>query len=294
MGQNIFAGGEVMGGGIALLEEAPNKKHDLLSSFYGASTIAGILLAFTFVSFLTQLENLETHWRLLYLLGGLTALFGLLLPRKATAPRSPSSIKSVLKEEKRTILIVAVASGFSYATYLMIFIFFAGFAPLISHARAKDLSLLNSSLLLIDFLLLPLFGLLAKKISRYRLMYGATFLTFISAPLLFFSLPGASLSCVTIIASYFVLLGVAFSAPLHAWARSITTPSSRYLVLSLGYALGSQFIGAPAACISLWLFQKTGEAWIAALYWSGAALLTLLVSLLPFRKKAHIIDPIYE
>ena len=56
----------------------------------------------------------------------------------------------------------------------------------------------------------------------------------------------------------FVIFGVAFFAPFHAWAQQLIPPTCRYAVISLGYALGTQALGSPTAALALWCFQKTG------------------------------------
>ena len=58
--QNFFAAGETIGGSIYLIENAPEAEKDMISSYYNASTIAGILIASFGVSLLYALVWFKT------------------------------------------------------------------------------------------------------------------------------------------------------------------------------------------------------------------------------------------
>ena len=91
----------------------------------------------------------------------------------------------------------------------------------------------------------------------------------LSAIPLFSLLDHASLPMVIAIRLVIICFGVAFSAPYYAWAIERVPPRHRYLILSLGGAIGSQLIGTPTSAICLWLYKILG--------WSGAPALYLLV-----------------
>ncbi|MES2273329.1 MAG: MFS transporter, partial [Chlamydiota bacterium] len=77
--QSFFAAGESTGGAIFVLEQTPLSKRTLLSSFYGASTMIGILIASGWVALLGSQGSLEKGWRFLFWAGGLTAFIGAFL-----------------------------------------------------------------------------------------------------------------------------------------------------------------------------------------------------------------------
>jgi MFS family permease len=275
--QNFLAAGEIMGGAILLLENTSEKKHDLLSSVYNASTIGGILLASFGVFFLCKQGIIHQSWRWLYLLGTSTALFGcLLLKGQDIAPRSVAFQFQILWDYRKAIFQIALAAGFSYATYSMSIILMGGIIPLISDFTHEQMSAINAWLLILDFIALPLFGFIASKISREKLMLGAAFCTALLAIPLVSLLGNASLTAIIFIRIAFVLLGVAFFAPFHAWTKTLVPTAHRYLVLSFGYALGSQLLGGPTAVISLWIFKQTGALASAAWYWTALGLACFL------------------
>jgi MHS family proline/betaine transporter-like MFS transporter len=278
LAQNFLASGEIMGGAILLLEGAHEKKHDVLSSLYGASTIGGILLASLGVSVLCQVASVESGWRVLYVIGGITAFFGcmirvsqkVIIPHRARPPLV--EIGRTLWAYRRAVSLIAVSAGFSYASYSVALVLINGLVPLVTSITKEHMMQLNSALLILDFAMLPLCGWISSKISREKLMIGASLGVVLSALPLFLMLEQGTWASVVSIRVFFVFLGVAFSAPLHAWAQRLVPEAHRYLVISFGYAIGSQLLGAPTAAISLWLFKETGVITSVAWYWMALAL----------------------
>lgn len=272
--QNFFAAGESMNGAIYLLEKNKEENKDFVSSLYNASTIAGLLLA----SF--GVACLSSHWRWLYLIGSFTALFGAWI-RKRTKDENvpvnrPLNPIQTVKKEWRAFLTIVLISGFAYANYSIALVFMNGFVPLIAPVTKESMALLNSSLLIFDLLLLPLAGLVAAKISREKVMLFSALFIILSAIPLFNMLVGASFWTIVLVRILFVAAGVLFFAPFHAFAASLVPKESRGMIISLGYAVGSQLLGGPTAAISTTLFKMTGLAWTAALYWLLLALFTAI------------------
>ncbi len=272
--QNFFAAGEIMGGAIYLIENSPESYKDMISSVYNSSTVAGVLLASAGVSALCALNLVQDYWRCLYFAGCLTAVcvafLRIKMPLKSLLVNlSPeSSFKSILQScwnRRQALAAIAIASGFSYASYSLSLVMMNGFAPLVSAVSKTEMMHLNTFLLGLDFLLLPLFGMLAKRFSREKMMTLSGVLAMLSGLPLFWLLEGASLFTVIFIRFLLVMIGVCFSAPLHAWSQNLVPPSHRYTVISLGYAIGTQLLGGPMAAVSLWLFQKTN--WITSVGW---------------------------
>lgn len=280
--QNIFCAGETMGGAIFLLENSPDHKRDFLSGLYDSSTIAGILLASAAVFALSYFNAVNGCWRFLYLFGGMTALIGCWirwqLPDKyfhVPTDQNRVSLSNMMQTlwlERRTLLWIAISAGFSYSCYSMSLVLMNGFVPLVTPFTKSEMMSLNSWLLMFDFAALPMFGWLASKTSRDKLMLGAALGVIIVAIPLSNMLPSLGKFGVIVVRTSFVLLGVAFSAPFHAWAQSLVPAERRYTVVSFGYAIGSQLLGSPTAALSLWAFQQTGVPFSIAWYWMLLAL----------------------
>ncbi len=271
--QAFFSAGETPGGALYLLEQAEEGRKSFLSSLYNCSSIAGIFLAsliVTLVGFCLE-RGSEPFWRVPFFIGSLCGFVGLSLRAgaKQVLIGTRSSIRShfdVVWNYRLQVLSIVFVSGFSYAIYTFSVTLMNGYLPLVSTISKHQASALNTLLLLIDFLLLPLFGMLAQKWGKERLMMTSCIGTILfSIPL--FSLLNQS----TILVAFFVRFtlitaGVAFSAAYHHWAQEKAPPTVRFTAVATAAALGAQLIGKPSALIALWLFQKTGWVFAPALY----------------------------
>ena len=74
----------------------------------------------------------------------------------------------------------------------------------------------------------------------------------------------------------FVLIGIGFSVSLNAYLQEIIPANHRYMLISLGSAIGSQVIGGGSSAISLWVYQKTHLFYSPALYLACVAFLALI------------------
>ncbi len=295
--QNFLASGESMGGAIFLLENSPPKHHDFLSSLYNSTTLGGYLLASLGVFTIGYYHVTDPGWRILYLLGSITALFGALMriapstpPSSVTLSETLTRLKSLFWTYKKPLFFITICSGFAYATYSVALILMNGFVPLITNHTKTEIMKVNTYLLILDLCALPFFGWIASKVAREKLMIGACLGVALFSIPLFSLLQGATLTTVIFVRCVFVLLGVAFFAPFHAWAGGLVPSNYRYGVISLGYALGSQLIGSPTAALSLWCFQKTGNVSSIAWYWivlSLATAITLYLTSLPKKRPVH-------
>ncbi len=276
--QNFFSAGEIVGGAIFVLEHAQAQKKSFFSSLFNAATVKAILLASALVMLLTMFGVVEKYWRVLFWAGGLTALMGVFFRRFADEPQEFVMMRSRPKEKLRKILfhnryaLMAVigAAGFTWTTYSLAFTLMIAYLPLVTSLSPAEVLSVNTALLGLDMVLLPCFGWLAQRTSNERVMLMAACTSCLVALPIYYLLNEANFAVVVGIRVVIVLLGVAFAAPYHAWAQELVAPQHRYTVLSLGYSLGSQLIGAPTTAVSLWMFQKTG--------WTGAPALYLMCS----------------
>ncbi len=191
------------------------------------------------------------------------------------SPSKPvrSSWKTLWHYRKEVFAVAAVA-GFSYANYFLITNFMNGFLPLISSITKAEAMSLNTKLLVFDFFLLPVFGVLSLKIRKELLLKVALLGILTSVIPLFLFLHEATLfkaACVRLTLTFF---GVCLAAPYHAWVYEITPPQHRYLIGAFGTALGGRLFGAPLPSLSLWLYGQTGLI-------ISPAILLILVGIFP-------------
>jgi MFS family permease len=135
----------------------------------------------------------------------------------------------------------------------------------------------NTALFLVDLCLLPCFGYLSLKIGKERMMRLAAISLAICAVPLFMLLEGASLGRVICVRLAIIVLSIAFAAPYYAWAIERVPKQHRYLLLSLGGALGSQLIGMPTSAVCLWLYKISGWSAIPGVYLMIVSLAAALI-----------------
>ncbi len=263
MTQSFCAAGETTGGSLFVLERTPESQRSFMSSIYGCSTIVGIMIASALVALFSE------EWRLLFLLGGATAIIGLFMRLRITDTMSPvktSSVWQLIKEHRRALAAIILVAGFSNATYVFSFTLMNGYVPLVTELTKADVMKVNTLLLLFDLALLPCFGYLANRLGKEKVMGLAALVMAILAVPLFYLLDGATLALVIGIRMIIVTLGVAFGASYSAWAMEQVPVHTRFTLLSLGYAIGAQLIGSPASAVSIWLYKETGWVFAPGLY----------------------------
>lgn len=290
--QNFFTSGESIGGAIYLLEHSPEEHRNKMSSYFNASTVAGVLVASLGISLLSFYDFMENGWRILYIFGSFTALFGAILRNQNASTEKPlatipfsSFLKTSLKtcwQYREKVFIISVVSGFTYASYILALVMINGLIPLVSQIDRTQTMYLNTIMLIIDFLLLIFLGLIIDRFSAKKIMITAGLTAFISGIPLFWLLPDASYNMVIFIRFAFVLIGVCFFAPFHTWSQKLIPKEHRYTIISFAYAFGAQLFGGVTAVISLKLYESTGWITSAAWYWM---LLGLFSSYLILRQK---------
>lgn len=280
--QKFFSAGECIGGAIFILEHQISPFKCFLGSLYSCSTIIGILLASALVNVFDSFGLIQTHWRYLFWIGFSTSIFGVFIRHytrdaiEFTLDKRPSPpFFKMLKLYWRPFIAIASAAGFSYTTYEMAFLFLNSYPPLISNVTTTQMLQLNTSLLVFDMLLLPLFGYFGDKFSPSRQMQLACIMTILLSIPLMLLCKNASILTIICVRIVWVIIGVLFCAPFHAWSQQLIPPRHRYMLISLGYTIGSQLIGGPFVSIGLWLYQSSHLVYAPGIYLIVTALITL-------------------
>ncbi len=296
MFQGFFAAGEVSGGAIFVLEHTTPRERSLVSSYYDACSIGGVLFASGFVTLMSIQGLIEEGWRYLFWIGGITAFLGIFLRWKTleapgtveTPKMAEGQLFSVLKKYIRPFLGIFFTAGFSYTTYSLAFTFMNGFIPLVTSLSKTQVMQINTLLLIYDMLFLPTMGYLAGRFGKEKVMITGAACSVLFAIPMFYLLDHASLRTVIAVRLTIISSGIAFSAPYYAWAIERVPPRHRYLILSLAGALGSQLIGMPTSAICLWLYKISGWSWAPSLYLQATGALAGLTVFLFMRKEKSL------
>jgi MHS family proline/betaine transporter-like MFS transporter len=291
---DFFSAGQTTGSSLFLMEHTEKEKRNFVSSLFDASGILGVIIASLVVGTLSPYPN---FWRYLFWTGALVGMigwklrktlklldepgpkgpglnwegfrappkFGSELPRpkgrgfkkQDEQPKEKKKTWHILWQHRQDILSIAAVSGISYANYYLITSFMNGFLPLISPISKTEALSLNSLLLAVDLLLLPLFGILSLKIKKEKLMLFAVLAIILSAAPLLSLLEEATLFIAACVRLTFTLFGTCIAAPYHAWVYEKSSKEHRYLIGAVGSLIGAKLIGAPLPVLSLWLYHHT-------------------------------------
>lgn len=282
--QKFFSAGECVGAAIFILEQHEGKNKGFLGSLYSSSTMLGILLASALASGFESLGLIQEYWRVLFFISFATSLVGIYIRYNTRDSEEFLMSKTVdhpplfetIQSYWRPFLAIAVTAGFSYTTFEISFLFLNSFAPLVTDVTKSQMLILNTGLITLDMLLLPIFGLFADRVSPTRQMQWAAVIALIASLPLMALCKDASYSTIVCIRLIWMVIGVAFCASFHAWSQELIPARHRYTLISLAYTIGSQLIGGPFAAIGLWLYKSSELAYLPGLYILAVAFVTLL------------------
>ncbi len=272
--QGFFSAGETVGAAIFVLENTPKDKRGVMNGLFDASSISGMMIASILISIFTRQNWMVEGWRLLFFLGGLPAIWALVISLKTSeglefkhSKTTPNlSIFKILYTYRQALLSVILVSGFSYMTYHLAFTLMNGYIPLVTSCKQNETMSMNIGLLILDMVTLPLFGFLAQKIGKKTLMISSALLLVLGSLPIFYFLPDSSFVFITLARVYIVLCGVAFAASYFAWGLEHIPSCHRYTLLAFGGSLGSQCIGASTPAICLWLHKHPLAAFNPSFY----------------------------
>ena len=270
----IFATGENVVANTYMIEQTRASYRGRVEGLFQGSSIVGIIIASTVSMMVYNSDHPELYWRLSFIAGAIVALPGIYIrlqsvTDKVSCTGSPFKIPEIfklLRQNKSKIIQIIAASGFSYLPYVIPFVFFNNFVPRITNISQSDMVFLNTILLYIDMLLFPLIGYYADKFTPIKMMLCATMFIIITAIPAFILLDGANIITVTCIKLILIIPGIAFVIPMYTWMNSLFDKDKKYLLIGIGYGVGSTIFGRSAPAICLWLWSITSSPIAPALY----------------------------
>lgn len=274
----IFGEGEHCIAKLYIVENKTQIQGVKASYLYELSTMFGIIIA-SFLSNILISSNHHEYWRLCFILGGSTGIVGIYLRRYSNtsqrAIEQKSSTSNVILNNKCNILRVSIVSGFSYMTYVIPFVVMNSFVPLITSISLEAMMSVNIILLIIDVAMIPLVGHFIKKYRPVDVMIVSTSILFISIVPLWLYITDASVWYINFVRLWIITLGVTFACPLNYWLNSLFRSSDKYMLVSIGDALGTSIFGrsTPAVCIAIWHF--TGSSIAIGVYIAMITLVTI-------------------
>lgn len=288
--QTGCASGEHSVAAFFIMDRTISKRRGAASGYYLMSTMVGITAASWVATWVSKTSNPSYYWRYAFLSGVIAILVGLFLrmvsrPDEKPKPREYKiCIRSSIKTNFISLSRLVAITSFSYMTYAIPFVFLNSYIPMLqpNYTKAQMLEV-NSILLLIDIMLIPIFGAIADKFNHAKWMRNIAAIIGISVIPLFVLLPYADLTGIFFIRSWIVVLGVAFAAPTSALLFHLLKTNEKYLLNGLGSAIGTEIFGRNTTTICLILAKYFATTIAPAFY-------IALLSLFAFVALSYKID----
>lgn len=306
--QGLSIGGEYSGNIIYLGELAPPKHKSFFTSLPAVGANIGILLAMLVGGFTSYaFEDVVFKawgWRIPYILSGLFCLLiymtrlnleetpvFLEMQKKGRIQQNP--IKSLFKYNAfpfvRTFGLACMGSTFYYFCFI--------YLPILLkqdlHYSITKTTYLETVLIALMVILVPLAGYLNDRIGRYHmLLFNAILIPAIIIPGLYILRQNVFLS------GLLVLLVFTFASSLEQG----TTPAvlvenfpveERYTGISLSYNIVNGFLGGTIPLICAWLVLHTRSPLAPGFYVTLCALITLIFAIRLYKTKSRITDHSY-
>lgn len=291
--QGFSAGGEVGPAISFLVEHAPPRRRAFLGSFFGLSSVAGLLFAsfvtFVLTSFITNDQLVDWGWRVPFLLSLPLAIIGLFIRRRITETPEFAELAdqkqtvrrpllAAFREDWRAILRIAGTAAVQQAAYYTAFLYFASHMKSLGYATSTATAVTTVALV-VSLVLAPLFGALADRVGGARVLFAAAIGLLLVAIPVFAIVEEAALP-VVILCNLLLVVGVtAFTSVTPSVFAETLSTRTRSGGLSIGYNLGAMVFGAPALYI-MTLIQATVDAsWAPGILVVATAIISIVALL---------------
>lgn len=288
--QGLFAAAEHTIAGLLLIQQTPPVSQGRASSFFHSSSVLGILMASAATTLIyTFYPQSSWMWRVPFIFGFFTGLVSLwmrltFIGIKVDHQLSPNPLKVrhklYSKDNMKTFLKVIVASGFTYLTYAVPFLFLNGFVPQVTSIPIDKMMMMNTLLLVLDMCILPFFGFMADAIGHRKIMFWSSTTLALTIIPSFYLIPHGTLLTISLVRIWIILLGLSFLAPLHAWFYKITEYQNRFLITGVGYSIGSELFGRNIPSICFFLYYTTKDYRAPAVFIAFIGLATAITVIL--------------
>lgn len=258
--QGICTGGEYSGAAIFLSEHHRGHGEALAGSILPASSIVGAILG-TSLGGLCILSEMPTWaWRIPFLLGGVFGIIGYFL--RSALIESPEFVATqtenhlvklpifqVIKQDKRAFFCAFGISTYNIVLFYIPVVYIAQFM-LPKEALASSGMFLNTGLMILLIVLLPLMGFVSDRFGKERVMIFSAITSFVlSFPLFLFLNYENSLTNVFIVLIIFGFLMSASVAPSVSFLPALFPIQERYSAMAMSIGLGEALGGTtPLVC----------------------------------------------
>jgi hypothetical protein len=176
-----------------------------------------------------------------------------------------------------------VIYGVWYIAYSIPFVFLNTFIPMVTKIKLLPMLVNNNFLLIIDAIIaLIVWRKLSEFNTKQIILLASTVLLVSILPIFIILQYNPSIFIVTCLKLWLIFWGVIFACPVKFWCEELLTNlPEKYFVMALGSALGNGLIGKTSMGICFYLWHKTNNAIMPALYVSGIIAISISTVVLP-------------
>ena len=264
--QSFFAAGENSIAPLYIQNYFKNDKQIKSSSIFSSSTMLGIFIS-SLVSSLIAMDFDHSYnelWRLPFNMGLITVALGLLMFRYGKDVEVninfTTNIFSTIKKSWKKFLSIIFASGFCYHTNSMAFVFLNSYVPKVTKISMAHMMSINTGLLILDIILLPIIGGLVEGFNRRKVLTSSVLIYCIITCIFYYYLPLTdSFIYVTFMRMLMAVVGLLFLTTFFVWMKSECKPEEKYAIGGLGYAIGTELFGRTTPVINFWIWKYFNE-----------------------------------
>lgn len=270
--QGFCLGGETSGAVTLIIENAAPQDRDMVSAWFVVSCYGGTLIGTLLGSFFTLSFMPSWGWRLTFVMGSLIALMGYYIRKRLK--ESPEfletqrlgkilklPIKELFKNKKTNLFFAASIAAAVIVPFVTIFIYLNSLFVKNLHLEPSVVLILNSGLMCFWVILLPFFGLLAKKYGRKHIMgLGVLGIATFAYPLFLWIGNEPTFERILMTQVVLSIFTCAYSAPTGALLVDLFPVNERYSGIAFGYSLGHALFGGLSPMVLTILTQSLGFA----------------------------------
>ncbi|AHC52021.1 MFS transporter [Sulfolobus acidocaldarius SUSAZ] len=296
--QGVSLGGE-FGGGITLSAEfaEPSKRAfyvGIAQMAQGTGPLLATGLIFLFSSFMSTQEYNSIGWRILFVIGALIAVIGVIIRLKISESpvfkkvRDTGKISKIPLAEafrhhwKKILLGLGFIVGGTTMTYAT-GVFASSYLENVIGVPTKEVSLILVIGYIIQTIAIFLFGYLADRIGRKPLMITTAAGLVIFVYPYFYLLSTGAFSSVLLAQVIYSIVGSASTAAYATALTEMFPTSVRYTALSFDYHVGVAVFGGTTPFIATYLIYATGYK-LAPVYWGIAGMIVTLIAYILYKE----------
>ncbi len=272
----IFAAGEVTISRLYILKNKDIRLTYKISSYYEVSTIVGIVLAsaFSAIVLYTTDEIQSVLWRICFILGGCTGIFGYMLRIQGVKTCTGivyynyTSMKTIILQNKYELFVIALNIGIGHITYAVPFILMNTLIPIINPSiSVATMMSYNTLLLIFDGVLLLLYSKISINFAASTIIiFSCACLSIIAAFMFTIMMYFNSLVVVTAMRLIIALCGTIIVMVQNVYYKDLLKDTcDKYVIMGVSNALGSS-IGKITPVLCLWMFHTTGSIFPIGVY----------------------------